>query len=385
MEQTLDDFRREVRAFAEAECPPEIRQVVSAGDKVTKKEYLGWQMKLSSRGWGAPSWPVEYGGTGWDIQRRMIFEEEMARADCPPLYHHGLGHIGPVIIRFGTAQQKEEFLPRILDGRDWWCQGYSEPNAGSDLASLRTEAQLDGDSYVVNGQKIWTSHAQEANMIYTLVRTSREGRKQEGITLLLIPLDSPGITVRPIRTIDGWHHVNEVFFDNVRVPVFNRIHEEGQAWQCAKYLLERERLPAASVARLKSLWRQVVARVQPVLSNSSGRDLGSLRYQLLKAEADIDGARAMLASATADLIAQRPLGAKPSALKQQLSEVGQQLVSIALDAVGPETADQFLPDEGAVDPDAVWIHNYYFYRSKTIAGGTSEVQRNVIARELFGA
>jgi len=384
-EQSLEDFRREVRAFAEAECPPEIRHVVATGDKVAKKEYLGWQQKLSARGWGAPSWPVEYGGTGWDIQRRMIFEEEMAAADCPPLYHHGLGHIGPVIIHFGTDEQKQYFLPRILDGSHWWCQGYSEPNAGSDLASLRTEAHLDGDEYVVNGQKIWTSHAHEANIMYTLVRTSKEGRKQEGITLLLIPLDTPGITIRPIRTIDGWHHVNEVFLDNVRVPVFNRIHEEGKAWQCAKYLLERERLPAASVARLGSLWRQVVDRVEPILAETTDRDLSSLRYELLRAEADIDGAHAMLASATTDMIAKRPLGAKPSALKQQIAEVGQRLVSIALDAIGPEKADQFIPDEGAVDPDAVWIHNYYFNRSKTIAGGTSEVQRNVIARELFGA
>ncbi|RZA28836.1 MAG: acyl-CoA dehydrogenase [Proteobacteria bacterium] len=242
-----------------------------------------------------------------------------------------------------------------------------------------------GDDYVVNGQKIWTSHAHEANIAYTLVRTSSEGRKQEGISLLLIPMDLPGITIRPIRTIDGWHHVNEVFFDEVRVPVANRIHEEGKAWQCAKYLLERERLPAAGVARLRSLWGQVVARVDAALSETNGRDLGSLRYQLLQAEGEIDGAGAMLASATADMIAQRPLGAKPSALKQQIAEISQRLVSIALDAVGPEKAGQYLSDDDAPDTDALWIHNYYFYRSKTIAGGTSEVQRNVIARELFGA
>ncbi|MBN9428569.1 MAG: acyl-CoA dehydrogenase, partial [Burkholderiales bacterium] len=208
----------------------------------------------------------------------------------------------------------------------------------------------------------------------------------EGSTLLLSPLDTPGISVRPIRTIDGWHHVNEVFFDDVRVPVANRIGEEGKGWQCAKYLLERERLPAASVARLHALWKQVAARVETALAETgAARDLGSLRYQLLQSEAEITGARATLASATEDLIAQRPLGAKPSALKQQVSEIGQRLVAIALDVVGPQTAGCFLPDAETVDPDAVWVHNYYYYRSKTIAGGTSEVQRNVIARELFGA
>jgi alkylation response protein AidB-like acyl-CoA dehydrogenase len=383
-----DAFRDEVRAFARAHCPPEIRTTVAAGDKLTKTEFLGWQRVLAAHGWRAPGWPTEFGGMGWDIRQRMIFEEVMSEEDCPPLYHHGFGHIGPVIIRFGTPAQQQRYLPRILDGTHWWCQGYSEPNAGSDLASLRTEARRaagpDGEHYVVNGQKIWTSHAHEANMIYTLVRTSREGRKQEGISLLLIPLDSPGIRVRPIRTMDGWHHVNEVFFDDVQVPVENRIGEENKGWQCAKYLLERERLPAASVARLTSLWKQVAARLdRAIAANDGRRDLSGLRYRLLQSEAEIAGAHAMLESATDDLIHQRPLGAKPSALKQQVSEVGQRLVGIALDAVGPGSAMRFMPDADVVDPDAIWVHNYYYYRSKTIAGGTSEVQRNVIARELF--
>jgi alkylation response protein AidB-like acyl-CoA dehydrogenase len=383
-----DAFRDEVRAFARTHCPPEIRARVAAGDKLTKTDYLGWQRVLAAHGWRAPGWPTEFGGMGWDIRQRMIFEEVTSEEDCPPLYHHGFGHIGPVIIRFGTPAQQQRYLPCILDGSHWWCQGYSEPNAGSDLASLRTDARRvagpDGEHYVVNGQKIWTSHAHEANMIYTLVRTSREGRRQEGISLLLIPLDTPGIRVRPIRTMDGWHHVNEVFFDDVRVPVENRIGEENKGWQCAKYLLERERLPAASVARLTSLWKQVAARLdRAIAGNDERRDLSGLRYRLLQSEAEIAGAHAMLESATDDLIHQRPLGAKPSALKQQVSEVGQRLVAIALDAVGPGSAMRFIPDADVVDPDAIWVHNYYYYRSKTIAGGTSEVQRNVIARELF--
>ena len=379
-------FRAELRAFADAHCPPEVKAIVASGQKIGRAEYLAWQKCLNTRGWGAPGWPVEYGGTGWNLMQRLIFEEVMAQADCPPLYHHGLGHIGPVIIHFGTPAQRRHFLPRIIDGSDWWCQGYSEPGSGSDLASLRTSARLDGDQYVVNGQKIWTSHAHEASMIYMLARTSKEARKQDGISMLLVPLDSPGITIRPIRTIDGWHHVNEVFFEDVRVPRENLVGEEGRGWQCAKYLLERERLPAASVSRLVRVWQQLGRVVDDTIAKDGAvRDLQGLRYRMLIAQADLVGAGEMLACATDDLMHQRPLGAKPSALKLQCSEIAQRLVQIAIDAVGPDLASRFVVHDGDADPDAVWIHNYFYFRSKTIAGGTSEVQRNVIARELFGA
>ncbi|MGJ7566062.1 acyl-CoA dehydrogenase family protein [Variovorax sp. GB1R11] len=387
-------FRRELEAFARTACPPEIRAVVAAGQKVTKREYLGWQKILTEKGWGAPSWPREHGGTGWDIAQRLVFEEVMAQADCPPLYHHGLGHIGPVIIRFGTPEQKARFLPRILDGTDWWCQGYSEPGSGSDLASLSTSALLDGDHYVVNGQKIWTSHAHEANMIYMLVRTSREAKKQDGISLLLVPMDTPGITVRPIRTIDGWHHLNEVFFDEVRVRADNLLGEVGKGWTCAKFLLERERLPPANVARLELVRRQVTRVVEEAATASAGRrDFSSLRYRLLLAEADAKGARVLLAHATDDLKHQRPLGVQPSVIKLMCSDVAQRLTSIALDAVGPDAAHRFLAElgdphdqghQGDGAPGATWVQNYLFTRARTIAGGSSEVQRNVVANELLG-
>ncbi|VWX61610.1 Acyl-CoA dehydrogenase [Burkholderiales bacterium 8X] len=384
----LDAFRRELEAFARDACPPEIRAVVAAGQKVTKREYQRWQEILHSKGWGAPAWPEEFGGTGWTVRQRQVFEEVMAENDCPPLYHHGLGHIGPVIIRFGTPEQKARLLPRILDGSDWWCQGYSEPGSGSDLASLQTSARRDGDHYVVNGQKIWTSHAHEANMIYMLVRTSKEARKQEGISLLLVSMATPGITVRPIRTIDGWHHLNEVFFDEVRVPVDNLVGEEGKGWTCAKFLLERERLPAANIARLELVRRQVTRVVEEAASApGSQRDLGSLRYRLLLCEADTKGARVMMANATDDLINQRPLGVQPSAIKMLVADVAQRLTTIALDAVGPDAAHRFqLRDAEEPGTDgATWIQNYMFTRARTIAGGTSEVQRNVIANELLGA
>jgi alkylation response protein AidB-like acyl-CoA dehydrogenase len=380
-------FRRELEEFARKSCPPEIRAVVAAGQKITKREYQAWQKILNAKGWGAPSWPTEAGGTGWDIRQRLIFEEVMAENDCPPLYHHGLGHIGPVIIRFGTPEQKARFLPRILDGSDWWCQGYSEPGSGSDLASLSTSARLDGDEWVVNGQKIWTSHAHEASMIYMLVRTSREPKRQDGIPLLLVPMDAPGITVRPIRTIDGWHHLNEVFFDDVRVRVDNLIGEVGKGWTCAKFLLERERLPPANVARLELVRRQVTRLVEEAAQAAAGRrDFSGLHHKLLLCEADVKGARVMMAQATDDLIHQRPLGVQPSAIKMTVADCAQRLTTIALDAVGPDAAHRFLSEiDGGDVPAATWIQNYMFTRARTIAGGTSEVQRNVVANELLGA
>ena len=384
-------FRRELQDFARSACPPEIRAVVAAGQKVTKREYQRWQQILHAKGWGAPSWPREHGGTGWDVKQRLIFEEVMAENDCPPLYHHGLGHIGPVIIRFGTPDQKARFLPRILDGSDWWCQGYSEPGSGSDLASLSTSARLDGDDYVINGQKTWTSHAHEASMIYMLVRTSKEARRQDGISLLLVPLDTPGITVRPIRSIDGWHHLNEVFFDEVRVRADNLIGEPGRGWTCAKFLLERERLPPANVARLELVRRQVTRIVDEAARAGAGqRDFSSLRYRLLLAEADVKGARELLGGATDALLHQRPLGVQPSVIKLLCSDVAQRLTSIALDAVGPMAAHRFLADTNMDDDSGdstgpgIWIQNYMFTRARTIAGGTSEVQRNVVATELLG-
>jgi len=316
----------------------------------------------------------------------MIFEEAIADFDCPPLYHHGLGHIGPVIMHFGTPEQKAKYLPRIIDTSDWWCQGYSEPNSGSDLASLQTRAERDGDHYVVNGQKIWTSHGHEANIIYLLVRTSREGKKQEGISLLLVDMDTPGITVRPIETIDGWHHVNEVFFENVRVPVDRLVGDEGKGWNCAKYLLERERLPPAAVAQLVRQWRRIAHLLwNSKQENAHNHDYAALDQRMLMLAAQIKGAREMLASAIDDMMQKRPLGAKPSALKLMCSLAAQSLTEVALRITGPTATQRFLTGQGDQTESGLWLQNYLFTRSKTIAGGTTEVQRNVVARELLGA
>ena len=385
-----DAFRREVTKFALTRCPPEIRAAVATYRKLSRKIWQPWQEILHEHGWGAPSWPKEYGGTGWDHQQRHIFDEVMAECDCPPQYHHGLRHIGPVIIEFGTPEQKRRFLPGILSGKDWWCQGYSEPGAGSDLASLRTSARREGEEYIVEGQKTWTSHAHESDWMYTLVRTSKGAKKQQGITMLLIPLDSPGITIRPIRTIDGWHHVNEVFLDNVRVPVANRIGEEGQGWTYGKFLLERERLGGANVApALKNLerTRALVARELAGESNRLKREM--LEHRLLLAEATLLGARALGKEAVAAVMEGKPLGVLPSVLKLSTSVTHQHVAEVALDAVGERLAPRFRRiDAGgpnAEAPGIEWVQNYMYMRVRTIYGGSSEVQKNVIAKQLFGA
>jgi len=385
-----DAFRREVTEFALTRCPPEIRAAVATYRKLSRKIWQPWQEILHEHGWGAPSWPKEYGGTGWDHQQRHIFDEVMAECDCPPQYHHGLRHIGPVIIEFGTPEQKRRFLPGILSGKDWWCQGYSEPGAGSDLASLRTSARREGEEYIVEGQKTWTSHAHESDWMYTLVRTSKGAKKQQGITMLLIPLDSPGLTIRPIRTIDGWHHVNEVFLDSVRVPVANRIGEEGQGWTYGKFLLERERLGGANVApALKNLerTRALVARELAGESNRLKREM--LEHRLLLAEAALLGARALGKEAVAAVMEGKPLGVLPSVLKLSTSVTHQHVAEVALDAVGERLAPRFRRiDAGgpnAEAPGIEWVQNYMYMRVRTIYGGSSEVQKNVIAKQLFGA
>ena len=386
----LAAFRAEVRDFALTRCPPEIRAVVAANGKLGRKHWAPWQRILHAHGWGAPSWPTEYGGTGWDQRRRHIFDEVLAECDCPPQYHHGLRHIGPVLIAFGTDEQKARFLPGIMNGEDWWCQGYSEPGAGSDLASLKTRAVRDGDEYVVTGQKLWTSHAQEADWMYTLVRTNTEVKRQEGITMLLIPLTLPGIQVREVRTIDGWHHVNEVFLDAVRVPVTNRIGEENKGWTYGKFLLDRERLGGANVApafRFLDRCRALVARELAGPANALKRE--QLEYRLLLAEAELRGARELGKAAVDAVMAGQPLGLMPSELKLSTADTVQRIGAIALDAVGERVATRFRPVDAsgpnAAVEDIEWVQNFMYLRAKTIFGGSNEVQKNVVAKQLFGS
>src|SRR3569833_2361235 len=243
-------FRDEVSAFLDTHLPPDLRE---AGRRTTsvfteKKWSIPWQKILHQKGWVAPSWPKEYGGTGWSDMQRYIWSAECARAGAPGLAPMGLRMVGPCIMRYGTPEQKAHYLPRLLSGEDYWCQGYSEPSSGSDLASLQLRAVSDGDDYVLNGSKIWAPHAQWANRMFILVRTKFEGKPQAGITFLLLDMQSPGIKVRPIITLDGEHEVNQVFFDDVRVPKANRVGEENDGWTVAKYLLEFERGGAYAAA-----------------------------------------------------------------------------------------------------------------------------------------
>ena len=382
-----EEFRRGVRDFAIAGCPADIKAIVVENRKLTREPWARWQRILFDKGWGAPSWPRAFGGTGWNPRQRVIFDDVLAECDCPPQFNQGLRHIGPVLIEFGNEQQKQRYLSGILDGSQWWCQGFSEPGAGSDLGSLKTRAERHGDLYVVNGQKMWTSHAHEADLMYALVRTANEARKQAGITMLVMPVKSKGITVRPIRTIDGWHHVNEVFLDDVEVPLANRIGEEGRGWDYAKFLLQHERLNSANTSPLYQFLlrtRQVVARELSSPEHQARRQ--SLEMRLLRIEAEIAGQRELGLLAIDAAMNHRSVGVAPSILKSVLSRIFQQLSEVSFEVLGPRLACRMHENSSdAADVEGVsWIQNYLLLRARTIYGGSSEVQKNVIARELFG-
>ena len=281
-------FRAEVRHFLADALPSDISERVRLGRHLRADDHLRWQNILSEQGWLASNWPKQHGGPGWGPVQRHIFDEECAAAHAPTVVPFGVNMVAPVIMKFGSAEQKEHYLPRILSNQDWWCQGYSEPGAGSDLAGLNTRAVRDGDHYIVNGQKTWTTLGQHANMLFCLVRTDPEAKKQAGISFLLIDMQTPGITVRPIITLDGAHEVNEVFLDNVRVPVENRVGEEGQGWTCAKFLLTHERTGIAGLGHakqalrhLKSLASRIEHRGKPLL------ELPSFRHRVVKAELEL--------------------------------------------------------------------------------------------------
>ncbi len=382
-------FRNEVEAFVQKNCPQDIRNLVAENRKLSREPWSRWQKILHQHGWGAPNWPKELGGTGWNPKQQAIYGEVLAENDCPAQYHHGLRHIGPVLIEFGSPEQKSRYLPGILDGSDWWCQGYSEPNAGSDLASLKTRGEIRGDTIIVNGQKTWTSHAQESDLMYTLVRTSEEARKQDGISLLIIPIKARGITVRPIRTIDGWLHVNEVFLDNVEVPLSDCIGDVGSGWKYGKFLLARERLNSANTAPLfqyLSRTRHLIAEklVQP--KHRARR--AALELRLLNVEAELRGIRELGLEAIEAVMSKTPITTQPSVLKLTSSRLYQTITEIGAEVVGPEFAARMPLQEGSAfdenEQATLWIQNYFYSRVRTIYGGSDEVQKNMVARELFG-
>jgi alkylation response protein AidB-like acyl-CoA dehydrogenase len=382
-------FRNEVEAFVQKNCPQDIRKLVAENRKLSREPWSRWQKILHQHGWGAPNWPKELGGTGWNPKQQAIYGEVLAENDCPAQYHHGLRHIGPVLIEFGSPEQKSRYLPGILDGSDWWCQGYSEPNAGSDLASLKTRGEIRGDKIIVNGQKTWTSHAQESDLMYTLVRTSEEARKQDGISLLIIPLKAQGITVRPIRTIDGWLHVNEVFLDNVEVPLSDCIGDVGSGWKYGKFLLARERLNSANTAPLfqyLSRTRYLIAEKLTQPKHRARR--AALELRLLNVEAELRGIRELGLEAIEAVMSKTPITTQPSVLKLTSSRLYQTITEIGAEVVGPEFAARMPLQEGSAfdenEQATLWIQNYFYSRVRTIYGGSDEVQKNMVARELFG-
>ena len=394
LEFSADDiaFRDEVRSFIAESYPASLRGKQDEGDDLSKDDFLSWHRVLAKQGWVAPAWPVEYGGTGWTTTQRYIWSEETARADCIRLMPFGLTMVGPVIYTFGTPAQKAHFLPRILSGEDWWCQGYSEPGAGSDLASLRTKAVLDGDDYVVNGQKTWTTMAQHADWGFFLVRTDSDAKMQEGISFLLIDMTSPGITVRPIITLGGEHEVNEVFLDNVRVPVDQRVYEENKGWTCAKFLLAHERVGIAGVAsskrgveKLKSVAATEMDGERALLSNPF------FRRKVAELEIDLAALEYTELRTLAGMAAGKNPGPESSVLKIKGSEIQQRLTELTLEMAGHYGAPYFRgfgegDNEHPIGP--AWANRaaptYYNARKTTIYGGSNEIQRNVIAKMVLG-
>ncbi|UVE18439.1 acyl-CoA dehydrogenase family protein [Pseudomonas sp. LS44] len=387
-------FRQEVREFLASSLPRDLSERVLSLKHPTKEDSYLWQTTLAKRGWGAPSWPKAFGGCGWNATQKSIFEEEVYKAGAPRQMPFGLAMVGPVIQKFGNVQQQDYFLPRIINNEDFWCQGYSEPGAGSDLASLKTKAERDGDHYIVNGQKIWTSFAHWANWIFCLVRTSSEGRQQEGISFLLIDMNTPGITVRPIKTLDGGVDVNETFFDNVRVPVSNLVGEENKGWTIAKFLLGNERTSIAGVGNCKRFLRALKDLAGTQLKHGKPMiEDPQFREKLVRVEMELHAHEWSLQRLLSQLATNsRGVGVEPSILKIRGSEIQQTLTELMMDCAGPY-AVPFVPEAMAASfagdtangelLNALAPH-YLDYRKISIYGGSNEVQRNIIAKMTIG-
>jgi alkylation response protein AidB-like acyl-CoA dehydrogenase len=389
---TERSFRAEVRAFIAANLPQDLKEKAAAGLRLHMADGQRWHKILAAHGWGAPGWPKDHGGQGWDPTRLYIFEEEMAAANCPPLSPFAVKMVGPVIIAFGTSEQKERWLPGARSGEQLWCQGYSEPNSGSDLASLRTKADRDGDRYVVNGVKIWNSYGHEADWMFALVRTAIDVKAQEGISVLLIDMRSKGISHRPIITIDGSHILNEIRFDNVEVPAANRIGEENKGWTYAKFLLGNERALIAQIAQSTKLVQRLKQIGAGELSNGRGLiEEDAFRAKLAAVEVELEALR---------ITNQRVLyeaksgtaGNGGAILKSKGTFISQALSELMLEAVGYYSSPWVMEaleagwNEKPIGP--AYAKNaaplYARQRANTIEGGTEEIQKNVIAKQVLG-
>lgn len=389
----FSSFRSEIRAFCESRMPPAIRAKVLANQRLDKADHVAWQKILAEKGWFTGHWPSRYGGLDWSPLQRWIFENEIYRYGSPWLIPFGVSYVAPVIYNFGTEEQRQRFLPAIRSSDCWWAQGFSEAGAGSDLAGVQTRAVRDGDQWVINGTKLWTTMAQWADMMFAIVRTAPAERPQEGLSFVLIDMNTPGVTVRPIITIDEGHHVNEVILDDVRIPADNLIGEEGRGWTYSKFLLGNERLLAADVGRnmlrlddLRSMTRQVRTAGRPLADDPSwGRRIATIEARLMTLES-------LALSLLAEQQSGTDPGARASSLKLLASEIIQEIDGAMIDAIGhaglsyqTEALDAGWTGVAAGPPHAAGeVREYLHGRVATIYGGSSEIQRNIIAKAVLG-
>jgi len=388
-------FQEEVRTFFRDKYPDDIRRKSDSGVPLTRDDYIRWQKVLYEQGWAATGWPVEYGGTGWSAVQKYIFANEMADANAPDMVPFGVKMVGPIIYTFGSEEQKKRFLPDILESIVWWCQGYSEPGIGSDLASLKTRADRDGDHYVINGTKTWTTLGHLADWIFCLVRTSSDvARRQEGISFILVDMKTPGVTVRPIITIEGEREVNEVHFENVRVPVSNLIGEEGKGWTYGKVLLQHERTNIAGVARSKYRLRKLREKImRPIHGGRPLAEDANFVRRMAAVEIELKALEYTELRTLAAVAVGKAPGPESSLLTIRGTEVQQALEVLFMEAAG-YYALPYVPDQYALDfPDSDRIGHgsetttslrYFNNRKASIYGGSNEIQKNIIAKHVLG-
>ena len=388
----LAEFRKTIRDFVQGHLPQDIRDATHDGRLLSRERTTAWHAILADAGYLVAHWPVRWGGLGWNVAQQMVFAEEMCTNHAPELNSIVFDMIGPVLIRWGNAAQQATFLPAIACGRQWWCQGYSEPNSGSDLASLATRARRDGEHYVVNGSKIWTSGAQYADWMFCLVRTDSDVRAQEGISFLLIDMQTPGITVRPIVGIHGWAVFNEVFLDDVRVPVENLVGAENQGWTVAKSLLEFERLKLARIGENKRRRARVLeVALRPDASGRRMADRPWFRQRFAELETRLIALEANAARFVACQSAGEPLGAEVSMLKMRGSRLIQLWEDLTVDALGGAALPlseaalrEAVAGQDGSNITATASSRRFLSRGYTIAGGSSEIQHNILAKQVLG-
>ena len=388
-------FRDEVRAFFRDGMPGDIRRKQEQGVILDREDHIRFQKLLAQKGWAGVNWPVEYGGTGWTPVQKYLFATEMAEANAPDIVPFGLSMVGPIIYTFGSDEQKRRFLPDILESNVWWCQGYSEPGSGSDLASLKTRAEFDGDAYVVNGTKTWTTLGQHADWIFVLARTRTDvARRQEGISFLLVDMATPGVAVRPIITIEGEHEVNEVHFENVRVPAGNLVGEEGAGWTYGKVLLQHERTNIAGVARSRYRLKKLRERAgRPVRGATPLAGEQNFMRKLAAVEVELKALEYTELRTLAAVASGKAPGPESSILKIKGTEVQQAIDTLYLEAAGyyalPYVPEQYvldLADDERVgeDIETRFSLQYFNNRKASIYGGSNEIQKNIIAKHVLG-